>query len=781
MAPCGTLTASSLSVKMNHEAFKSHFKTHYEALVARGTDKSVATAEALREAHRVMSLQAQVPNMPAPPTPSALVAPVAAPSPPAALAAPAVAPTPPRIARTLTVEYVQELLEECRQSGSFVPTPLIRAVGSFFSDMDTLMESFEPGDDGNVGMIVDEGVDGAAQMITVDIASVAEVFRLILGSGSEGVGNALLHALESLGFQLQSTSLTHSSPKQMKLYLLSLEMPSLFDPKWQQFLAYLFSALVRTPVQGKLLLVNWIKKEAGVDRFRRHVSLLQQFLTIRVMTGVIDRVTKSAAKLLGCYYAAREEYPEVSESDFHNDAINAEYFRDENAATQEYRLWLTDMTNTKRRHSDVKIDYGWSNTSDVANFELLLGSMEDRNSLVSYPFVLSPASKAKVLELDAIQQMNRRFREERREASMRGDTTFIPFFVICIRRDFLIADSLVALIHGVSRDEDLKRPLKVIFDAEEGVDAGGVRKEYFQLILSRQHLLNPGFGMFLVSQESNLMWFNPHTMENQENFELIGTLLGVAIYNSVLVDCPMPKAIYKKMKGHACNFDDLAELQPDLARGLSAILDFEGDVASTFLTTFQISYADSFGEVQTKDLKPPDGGNTLVTNETRQEFVDLYVKYIFDESVEVQFNAFAKGFNKVCAGHALDLFSPSELEFLLCGSPLLDFDELERGTQYQDGFASDSPAVRLFWQVLHSFTEVDKKRFLRFATGSDRAPIDGLSQLGLILSKNTDEDSRLPSAHTCFNHVLLPAYSSAEILRERLLFALDHNEGFGLR
>jgi len=773
-----------------NEAFKAHFRVHYEALVARGAERSVAAAEALREAHRVVSSQVSATQ----PSPSST--PAAAPTPP--LVAKEVLGTcggeqqkrcsqaPPHDSRMLTgpsprltVEDVRELLEECRTSGNFVPTPLIRAVGAFFSDLDALMESFDPGDGGNVGMVVDgEG----SVIIKVDIASVAEVFRLVLGSGSEGVGNALLHALESLGFQLQSLALTHSSPKQMKLYIIALEMPSLFDPKWQQFLAYLFSALVRTPVQGKVLFVNWIKNTAGVGRFRRHVSLLQQFLTIRVLTGVIDRVTKSAAKLLGCYYAAREEYPEVSESDFHNDAINAEYFREDNAAKQEYSLWLTDIANTKRRQSDIntKIDYGWSNTSDISNFELLLGSMEDKNSLVSYPYILSTASKAKVLELDANQQMNRRFREERREASMRGDTTFTPFFVLCVRRDFLIADSLVALIHGVSRDEDLKRPLKVIFDAEEGVDAGGVRKEYFQLILSRQHLLNPGFGMFTVNQESNLMWFNPHTVEDLENFELIGTLLGVAIYNSVLVDCPMPKALYKKMKGHACNFDDLAELQPDLARGLTALLDFDGDVAVTFQTSFQISYTDSFGEVQSKILNSSDG-NTLVTNENRQEFVDLYVKYIFDESVEVQFNAFAKGLNKVCAGHALDLFSPGELEFLLSGSPILDFDELERGTQYQDGFSSDSPTVKIFWQVLHSLSSEDKKRFLRFSTGSDRAPIDGLSQLGLILSKNTDENSRLPSAHTCFNHVLLPAYTCRDVLRERLLFALDHNEGFGLR
>jgi len=136
--------------------------------------------------------------------------------------------------------------------------------------------------------------------------------------------------------------------------------------------------------------------------------------------------------------------------------------------------------------------------------------------------------------------MNHRYREERREASQRGATTFIPYFVLCVRREHVKDDSLVALVHGINRDEDLKRPLKVIFDGEEGVDAGGVRKEYFQLILSRQQFLNPSYGMFTEHPESHLLWFNSHSFENQENFELIGTLLGIAIYNSVLVDLPMP-------------------------------------------------------------------------------------------------------------------------------------------------------------------------------------------------------------------------------------------------
>lgn len=43
----------------------------------------------------------------------------------------------------------------------------------------------------------------------------------------------------------------------------------------------------------------------------------------------------------------------------------------------------------------------------------------------------------------------------------------------------------------------------------------------------------------------------------------------------------------------------------------------------------------------------PGGSNTVVTAANREMYVDLYVEYLLDKSIETQFNAFAKGFHKV--------------------------------------------------------------------------------------------------------------------------------------
>lgn len=108
-----------------------------------------------------------------------------------------------------------------------------------------------------------------------------------------------------------------------------------------------------------------------------------------------------------------------------------------------------------------------------------------------------------------------------------------PYLVLHVRRNHLVSDTLRELT--MYSDVDLKKPLKVravpklfsvffltnalnytdlyvvcllqvIFDGEEAVDAGGVTKEFFLLLL--KELLDPVYGMFTHYKESNLLWFS---------------------------------------------------------------------------------------------------------------------------------------------------------------------------------------------------------------------------------------------------------------------------------
>lgn len=81
---------------------------------------------------------------------------------------------------------------------------------------------------------------------------------------------------------------------------------------------------------------------------------------------------------------------------------------------------------------------------------------------------------------------------------------------------------------------------------------------------------------------------------------------------------------------------------------------------------------------------------------------------------------------------------------------------------------------------MHAFSLEDKRKLLQFATGSDRVPLGGLSKLRLVIARNGPDSDRLPTAHTCFNVLLLPEYSSREKLKDRLIKAINYSKGFGM-
>lgn len=49
---------------------------------------------------------------------------------------------------------------------------------------------------------------------------------------------------------------------------------------------------------------------------------------------------------------------------------------------------------------------------------------------------------------------------------------------------------------------------------------------------------------------------------------------------------------------------------------------------------------------------------------------------------------------------------------------------------------------RDFWETVHSFGQEQKRLFLQFTTGTDRAPVGGLGKLKMIIAKNGPDSDR---------------------------------------
>jgi len=165
-----------------------------------------------------------------------------------------------------------------------------------------------------------------------------------------------------------------------------------------------------------------------------------------------------------------------------------------------------------------------------------------------------------------------------------------PFLLLKVSRHQLVQDTLTQL--QKHSPHELRRPLIVQFEGEEGRDEGGLKKEYFDLITHSKAFLqkkkrkkkqkwkrnetkiviaDPSSGFFVEEEESKSLWFSPKSKEPEEKFQLIGTLIGMAIYNGCLIDVPFPATLYKYILGQELNLDDLREVFPTLANNLQKV------------------------------------------------------------------------------------------------------------------------------------------------------------------------------------------------------------------
>ncbi|KAJ3028735.1 UNVERIFIED_CONTAM: putative E3 ubiquitin-protein ligase HTD2 [Siphonaria sp. JEL0065] len=389
-------------------------------------------------------------------------------------------------------------------------------------------------------------------------------------------------------------------------------------------------------------------------------------------------------------------------------------------------------------------------------------------SFFNYPFLLDSHAKGDILKIENMITMRHELQDSFFRAMFIGVNS--PYLHLEVRRDSVVRDAIAQLASKTSHD--LKKQLRVTFVGEEGIDDGGIQKEFFQMVV--KEIFNPTHGMFQIYQDSRLCWFTKEYITDPgvtEEYMLIGRLLGLAIYNSNTLEIPFPVALFKKLLHLPTTLNDVFELDPALGRGLKGLLEYENqDFQELYDWTFQIQYDGPYNNRNTHDLKP-NGSQIQLTKENRAEFVKLYVDFIFNRSVATAFQSFSDGLYSVVDRESLVVFRPEEFQQLVVGCSELDFKALENNARYE-GWEESSVVLKQFWEIVHAMSLEEQKRLLFFTTGSDRAPVGGLGNLSFVIARNGPDSDRLPTSHTCYNVLLLNEYSSKEKLEERLKKAI---------
>ncbi|KAM9503407.1 ubiquitin-protein ligase E3A-like isoform 2-T9 [Salvelinus alpinus] len=643
--------------------------------------------------------------------------------------------------------------------------------------------------------------------VSVDIEAVRRVYdRLLSNETMESAFlNALVYLTPNVELDLTYLDVYDTNPDYLNIFVIVMENSSLHSPEYLEMAMPLFCKCMSKLPLPALAKLTRLWSRYSVEHIRRMMETFQQLITYTVISNDYDSDSLvnddegvvAATKCLKLVF-----YANVLGGDLDTDHNEEE---EEEPPSESSELTLQELLGEERRNKKgLRVDplekelgvrtldcrrplipfeeFVNEPLNDVLemdkDFTFFKVDSESKFSFQSCPFILNACTKSLGLYYDNRISM---YSERRITAlySLVQGQQLNPYLRLKVRRDHIIDDALVRLeMISMENPADLRKQLFVEFEGEQGVDEGGVSKEFFQLVL--EEMFNPDIGMFTYDESTKLFWFNPSSLENEAQFTLIGIVLGLAIYNNCILDVHFPMVVYRKLMGKKGTYLDLADSHPVQYQSLKELLDYEGDVEEDMMITFQISQTDLFGDPITYDLKE-NGDKIPVNADNRKEFVCLYGDYILNKSVERQFKAFRRGFQMVTNESPLNcLFRPEEVELLICGSRNLDFHALEETTEYDGGYNKDCRIIKDFWETVHSFGEEDKRLFLQFTTGTDRAPVGGLGKLKMIIAKNGPDTDRLPTSHTCFNALLLPEYDTKEKLKERLLKAVTYAKGFGM-
>mmetsp|Transcript_7395 Transcript_7395/g.18172 ORF Transcript_7395/g.18172 Transcript_7395/m.18172 type:complete len:1339 (-) Transcript_7395:2813-6829(-) len=393
--------------------------------------------------------------------------------------------------------------------------------------------------------------------------------RLITGGHNREVRQKIVAAMEQGMIQaLESMSDARLMyPESVRFLLLFLQCPLLRESKLDsdqdgdddakdtpgrlqfdergEMLLLLCETILALPLEGYKSFIGWAVSVYGPDRF---VPFLVKPLIVQLNTRIQqERTTMAVPAIAGVlrWFETAADHSEVKlalPEDFYCNGIE--------------ELPMESLYEDLYRYST-------SSKIDRAN----------RFFLAANSFLFSPQLKRNLLQIEnqltmvhAAQAGGVHFDPRTREFE------FQPYFVLSLDRQYLLQQTLQKVAQA--SPSDLRKGLKIVFKGEDGVDAGGVTREFFMLLVQQLFDVNTGMWTTRLGDGSDT-WFNSDCTWNDDGYYLTGVLVGLALYNGVLLDVHFPQAVYRKLLGLPLGLEDMVD--EDVRKGLQQLLDYDGD------------------------------------------------------------------------------------------------------------------------------------------------------------------------------------------------------------
>lgn len=142
---------------------------------------------------------------------------------------------------------------------------------------------------------------------------------------------------------------------------------------------------------------------------------------------------------------------------------------------------------------------------------------------------------------------------------------------INVRRDHLLLDAFEGM--GSVKSVDMRKTFRFEFQNEPGVDAGGVAREFFQLV--SEELTHPDMGLFISSAINQMqMQINPLSatqskVKHLEYFHFCGRLMAKALFDRQIVNAHLVANLYKQVLAWPITIHDLEALDADIHQNMS--------------------------------------------------------------------------------------------------------------------------------------------------------------------------------------------------------------------
>ena len=349
-----------------------------------------------------------------------------------------------------------------------------------------------------------------------------------------------------------------------------------------------------------------------------------------------------------------------------------------------------------------------------------------------------------------------------------------------VSRQNCLRDSFMQIMQS---QQPVLGPFHIRFKDEEGADAGGLTREWFQLLA--EEMVNDNYALFVHTSEGNTFQPNPLSDINDKHldyFKFCGRIVALAVVHDVPIDVHFTRSVYRHLIGVEPCFRDVESIDPTMFTNLEKLIKInldEQDLGLDFCVSFE-----RFGHTDEVELVP-NGSSVPVTNDNKKDYIRRRCAFLMTGQIEAQLVQFLAGFYEVIPRHDITCFTEQEMELVICGMPDIDVEDLRVSTDYS-GYSASSPQIRWFWECVAAMTKQDRANLLMFATGASKVPHGGFANLEtsgnrqrFTIYKVDTSAELLPLAHTCFNRIDLPEYPSAEVLREKLMLAITYgNKGF---